>query len=526
MNRGHAQLPEHCAQAVGPSGDSPWSPQSPSMERRRDTGSDNIRQSSTNILVINILKLCVIQNLTCLLLAWSQIALYLCFWLLLTQHRPWEENSGHCFMNDTILSADGMSWVSILGISAIVVVVLALIFWFLNRRGHMAFMRGGSNRQPRLAVLDAAAVDSRRRLVLVRRDNVEHLILIGGPTDVVVEGGIYRAKAPQADGAKQPNPKAVARPGKPRPQPKPQQTEQQTEQPAEQQAAPAAKAIAMEPLEIPKSSEPKTPETKTPEPKSLEPKSPEPAPMPVVTRGPAAQQPSPVQKPQVVSAPQLAAVAAATATGAVASAPRSQAADEGSDVISEIATVRTGNAPAAGQMPAESAAPATRDRQNDLTAEFEEAFDAAPEIVASEPGRDVEPANGGSESESDPWLAMVAAQQKTAENASSFVAPSVGPATNQNAPSVEGILVPNPSVQAEPSPRGEAAPQKVNPEELIADFDKVLEAEISRSEKVAPEIAESEPATEADNSADGPSQSASLEDEMKKMLGDLSPKKE
>jgi hypothetical protein len=38
--------------------------------------------------------------------------------------------------------------------------------------------------------MDATAVDSHRRLVLVRRDDVEHLILIGGPTDVVVEQNI------------------------------------------------------------------------------------------------------------------------------------------------------------------------------------------------------------------------------------------------------------------------------------------------------------------------------------------------
>jgi hypothetical protein len=51
---------------------------------------------------------------------------------------------------------------------------------------------------PRLAVIDAAAVDGRRRLVLVRRDNVEHLLMIGGPTDIVVEPNIVRA-APGRD---------------------------------------------------------------------------------------------------------------------------------------------------------------------------------------------------------------------------------------------------------------------------------------------------------------------------------------
>ncbi len=42
-------------------------------------------------------------------------------------------------------------------------------------------------------MIDAAAVDGRRRLILIRRDNVEHLLMIGGPTDVVVEPNIVRA---------------------------------------------------------------------------------------------------------------------------------------------------------------------------------------------------------------------------------------------------------------------------------------------------------------------------------------------
>lgn len=50
----------------------------------------------------------------------------------------------------------------------------------------------GRNRQPRIAVMDAMHIDQRRRLLLVRRDNVEHLILVGGPTDVVVEQAIIR----------------------------------------------------------------------------------------------------------------------------------------------------------------------------------------------------------------------------------------------------------------------------------------------------------------------------------------------
>ena len=77
------------------------------------------------------------------------------------------------------------------------VAVLALIglaAWLVRR---FASNRLGANtnrgRMPRLAVIDAAAVDGRRRLVLVRRDNIEHLLMIGGPTDIVVESNIVRA---------------------------------------------------------------------------------------------------------------------------------------------------------------------------------------------------------------------------------------------------------------------------------------------------------------------------------------------
>jgi hypothetical protein len=42
----------------------------------------------------------------------------------------------------------------------------------------------------RLEVIEQANLDSRRKLVLIRRDDVEHLLMTGGPVDVVVETGI------------------------------------------------------------------------------------------------------------------------------------------------------------------------------------------------------------------------------------------------------------------------------------------------------------------------------------------------
>jgi hypothetical protein len=80
------------------------------------------------------------------------------------------------------------------------IVVLALIglaTWLVRRfAGNRLGSSANRGRMPRLAVIDAAAVDGRRRLVLVRRDNIEHLLMIGGPSDIVIEPNIVRATPP------------------------------------------------------------------------------------------------------------------------------------------------------------------------------------------------------------------------------------------------------------------------------------------------------------------------------------------
>jgi hypothetical protein len=75
-----------------------------------------------------------------------------------------------------------------------VLVLIGVVAWLVRRfAGNRLGGNANRGRMPRLAVIDAAAVDGRRRLVLVRRDNVEHLLMIGGPTDIVVEPNIVRA---------------------------------------------------------------------------------------------------------------------------------------------------------------------------------------------------------------------------------------------------------------------------------------------------------------------------------------------
>ena len=107
----------------------------------------------------------------------------------------------------------------------ILLVVVLLAIKVVRNLTFGTFVAGGRNRKTRLAVMDATAVDSHRRLVLVRRDDIEHLILIGGPTDVVVERDIRlaasRRPALTGDSGHQQATAAVPRPRAPQPAPAP-----------------------------------------------------------------------------------------------------------------------------------------------------------------------------------------------------------------------------------------------------------------------------------------------------------------
>ncbi|MCZ4092731.1 flagellar biosynthetic protein FliO [Sinorhizobium psoraleae] len=99
-------------------------------------------------------------------------------------------------MMETFVGDNGSRFIIAAAAVAVGLLCLAAVLWIMRHRPSSPFVRGGKNRQPRLAVLDAAAVDARRRLVLIRRDDVEHLIMIGGPTDIVIESRIAPELSP------------------------------------------------------------------------------------------------------------------------------------------------------------------------------------------------------------------------------------------------------------------------------------------------------------------------------------------
>lgn len=144
----------------------------------------------------------------------------------------------------------------------ILLVVVLLAIKVVRNLTFGTFVAGGRNRKTRLAVMDATAVDSHRRLVLVRRDDIEHLILIGGPTDVVVERDI-RLAAPRrpaltGDSGQQQAAATAPRPRAPQPAPPPAPA-RQAPPPA---AQPAAAARPRAPAPAPKPAAPSQPTAK------------------------------------------------------------------------------------------------------------------------------------------------------------------------------------------------------------------------------------------------------------------------
>ena len=71
----------------------------------------------------------------------------------------------------------------------LVIGLILALAWIARRLGFMGRLAATGGKR-RLAVVEVLPLDAKRRLVLLRRDGAEHLILIGLTGDVVVESGI------------------------------------------------------------------------------------------------------------------------------------------------------------------------------------------------------------------------------------------------------------------------------------------------------------------------------------------------
>lgn len=87
-----------------------------------------------------------------------------------------------------ILGDDLGSIAVVIGGLFITILAIILVVWLI-KIAFRASRDGVRSKLRRLGVLQSAPVDNKRQLVIVRRDDVEHLILIGGPNDVLIESG-------------------------------------------------------------------------------------------------------------------------------------------------------------------------------------------------------------------------------------------------------------------------------------------------------------------------------------------------
>jgi hypothetical protein len=111
------------------------------------------------------------------------------------------------------LFGENSIWLAQLTVGAAAAVAVSIFI----QRFRPRLLRGQAGSTPpgrvaRLGIIDSITLDHRRQLLLVRRDGVEHLILTGGPSDMVIESAIprTRARAVQPPVTAQPNPAPIA----------------------------------------------------------------------------------------------------------------------------------------------------------------------------------------------------------------------------------------------------------------------------------------------------------------------------
>lgn len=405
-------------------------------------------------------------------------------------------------MEDFIGTYGNRLIVAVVGVG-VALLILAIALWLMRRRsGSAPFIRGGRNRQPRLQVLDATAVDARRRLVLVRRDNVEHLVMIGGPTDIVIESGI--GAIPIVRDVQEPELKALPRQESEQKRAEP--TIQQERRPALPQQQPVAAAA---PVSVP--------EEPARQPQRPEPPAPAPRPAPVAAAA-AQVPPRPSTPPQPVSTP-------VTAREPVP--PARQAAPERETVRPTPPPIPVAAAPAAAVLPMAAAS-------LDMAAARTEPRRAEPVVPAPAP---VAP----------PIPAQTPVQAKAEERTAEFAPPVFAarePVIDQSIAADfldaarERVLPDlNPGQTTPPAP---FPPRPENPavasndaepkfsDELASDFESFLEAEIAKSKEadnepsIAPAAEKQAKTQPASPPVTGASPDGDMQKEMARIFGELS----
>ncbi|TRA94641.1 flagellar biosynthesis protein FliO [Agrobacterium salinitolerans] len=406
-------------------------------------------------------------------------------------------------MEDFIGAYGNRLIVAVVGVG-VALLILAIALWLLRRRsGSAPFIRGGRNRQPRLQVLDATAVDARRRLVLVRRDNVEHLVMIGGPTDIVIESGI--GAIPIVRDVQEPELKALPR----------QESEQKRAEPAIQQerrpALPQQQPVAAAaPVSVP--------EEPVKQAQRPEPSAPAPSPRPAPVAAAAAQlPPRPSTQPQPVRTP---APARETAP------PARQAAPERETARATPPPIPVATAPVAAVLPMAAAS-------LDMAAARTEPRRAEPVVQAPAPVAPPIPAPAPVEAKAEERTAELAPPVFAAREPvidQSIAADFLDAARERVLPDLKPGQT-TPPAPFPPKPENPAvASNDAEPkfsDELASDFESFLEAEIAKSKadnepSIAPVGEKQIKPQPASPPVTGASPDGDMQKEMARIFGELS----
>lgn len=112
-------------------------------------------------------------------------------------------------MFESVLGETGGTIAQFILALIVVLLLIMLVAWLVRRFG-VGRLGGAYAAQAELEVITSLAIDQKRKLVLVRQGKLEHLLLIGGGSDEVIErsmvGGIPIAARMQANKSVQNNP--------------------------------------------------------------------------------------------------------------------------------------------------------------------------------------------------------------------------------------------------------------------------------------------------------------------------------
>ena len=75
-----------------------------------------------------------------------------------------------------------------------VLAVIALLTWAVRRFGPAGMSGAVRSKSRRLGISEVLPIDAKQRLVLLRRDDVEHLVLVGAAGVTVIETGIRQVR--------------------------------------------------------------------------------------------------------------------------------------------------------------------------------------------------------------------------------------------------------------------------------------------------------------------------------------------